>query len=65
MAFRVVRKPSHDSNGKRSLALPKPWCDYFGDRIDRVTVVGQNVLIIAPQGYEERALKLIEEDHDG
>ena len=64
MAFKVTRKPSRDTNGKRSLALPKAWCDYFGERIDRVTVVGQNVLIIAPQGLEERALKLIKEDHD-
>ncbi len=64
MAFIVTRKGTRDSAGKRSLALPKAWCDYFGDRIDTVTVVGQNVLIVAPQGLEERALRMIKEDHD-
>jgi len=53
-----------DANGKRSLTLPKAWCEYFADRLETVTVVGQNILIVAPEGLEERALKLIKEDRD-
>ena len=64
MAFKVVRKVSMDANGKRSLTLPKAWCEYFADRLETVTVVGQNILIVAPEGLEERALKLIKEDRD-
>ena len=63
MAFVLKRKTSI-SRGKYMVTLPKAWGDFFADSIDTVTVVGQNLLIIAPQGLEERALRLIKEDRD-
>jgi len=63
MAFVVTRKTSI-SRGKHMVTLPKAWCDYFGEQIKTVTLVGQSLIIVAPQGLEERALRLIKEDHD-
>jgi hypothetical protein len=63
MAFSLVRKISL-KHRSYVLTLPMAWCQFYGDRVAKVTIIGQNLLIVAPQGLEARALKLIKEDRD-
>jgi hypothetical protein len=42
-----------------ALSLPSWWCDYY--HVKAVTLVGDALVIVAPEGYEEQARELIEE----
>jgi hypothetical protein len=42
------------------VTLPFAWCQYYGNRIDTLTIFGDRLLIIAPKGLEEQAAKLIQ-----
>ena len=60
MSFKTVRKTFRIGQS-RCVTLPPAWCTFYGDRIKTVTILGHNVLILAPEGLEGIAQKLIEE----
>ena len=64
MAFTVTRMITPTTYGRNILSLPRQWCDRFKGRLRPVMLVAEDLIIIAPQGLEERALKLIKEDRD-
>ena len=46
------------SNG---VVLPKPWVDYHGNKAKVLTIFfGDDILIIAPKGYEAKARRALE-----
>ena len=45
----------------RAITLPSAWCEYYGKRVDKVTILGSSLLIIAPRGLEDEAQKVAEE----
>jgi virulence-associated protein VagC len=63
MAFRLTRKPFRVGTSW-AVTLPLDWCTFYADRLTKITMVGHNLLILAPEGMEDKALELIKEDHD-
>lgn len=59
MSFRIERKPFWIGRS-RVLTLPIAWCNYQGNRVDKLTLIGDDVLILAPQGTEETAQKVLD-----
>ena len=45
----------------RALTLPHSWIDFYGDRVNEVTITGSTLLIVAPQGLEAQARKIVDE----
>jgi len=60
MAFRVERKPFKIGNS-RAIILPTSWCRFYMSRIDSVTIIEDQVLVIAPIGLERKALEMVEQ----
>ena len=60
MSYKIKRRP-FKLGTSWAITLPPGWCRYYGDRISTVTVVGHTLLIIAPKGLEEHALRIIKE----
>lgn len=42
-----------------AITLPPAWVNYHGARADEVTIIGNDVLVIAPAGYEQQAENII------
>jgi len=59
MGFRIERKPFKIGQSY-AVTLPLGWIDYYGKRVTKVTIIGNTLLIIAPEGLEEQAAKLVE-----
>lgn len=57
MGVMVKRRVSRIGRS-RAVTLPLAWCDYYGDRVRNVTIIGSSLLIIAPAGLEEEAERL-------
>ena len=55
-----IQRTTYKLGSSRAVTLPSAWCEFYGKRIDRVTILGNTLLVIAPQGLEEQAAKLIE-----
>ena len=60
MSFKTIRKTFRIEQS-RCVTLPPGWCTFYGDRIKTVTILGHNVLILAPEGLESIAQKLVED----
>jgi len=60
MSFRIERKPFWIGRS-RVLTLPIAWCNYHGNKADKLTLIGDDVLILAPQGMEETAQRVLDE----
>ena len=60
MTLKVIRKPFKIGTS-RALILPTHWCNYYAGRIDKVTIIEDGVLVVAPRGLEERAQRMIEQ----
>lgn len=60
MSYKIKRRP-FKLGTSWAITLPPGWCRYYGDRISTVTVVGHTLLIIAPKGLEEHALRIVKE----
>lgn len=60
MSFRIERKP-FKIGSSRVLTLPRGWCEYHGDKAEKLTLIGDDVLILAPQGMEEVAQRVLDE----
>ena len=59
MTARMTRKCIKVGRAK-GVTLPTNWCRYYGDRIKTMTMFEDGVLIIAPQGLEDVAARMIE-----
>ena len=65
MGYRVKRK-TYDIGSSRGVTLPKPWLDYHGkDKTAELTLIGNAILVVAPEGYEDRAQRIVEELEKG
>jgi len=58
MGIRVNRKIINLGSGGRGITLPAGWLAYLGDEVQRVTVIGSDLLIVAPPGLEEKAERI-------
>ena len=60
MRFRIIRKTFRIGQS-HCVTLPPGWCAFYGERVKTVTILGHSLLIIAPQGLEDLAQKMIED----
>jgi hypothetical protein len=60
MAFKVQRK-TFRLGTSRAIVLPSSWCNYYSDRLDKVIILEDGVLVIAPAGLEEKAQAMIDQ----
>jgi len=59
MAFKLVRKPFKVGTSV-ALTLPPDWCRYYSEQLRSVTILGNGVLIIAPEGLESKAQEIFD-----
>ena len=64
MAFKIARKPFR-IGASQAITLPSAWCNYYADRIDLITIVGSEILVLAPKGLENTAQAIIERLEQG
>jgi len=55
MAFKVQRRIIRLGTS-RAIILPSSWCNYYAGKLDRVVILEDQVLVIAPAGLEGKAL---------
>jgi len=60
MGIKLVRH-TYRLGASRAVTLPLAWCNYYGDRVNQVTILGNSVLVIVPEGLELEAEKLMKE----
>jgi hypothetical protein len=61
MAYKETRRLVKFGAASRGITLPKPWLDYHGDKALKLTLLGGGgILVLAPQGYEETARRLLD-----
>lgn len=63
MSYKIERKP-FKLGTSWAITLPPGWCNYYGERISKITMVGHTLLILAPKGLEEYALRIVEEEEN-
>ena len=63
MGIRLKRKP-FKIGSSWVVTLPQNWCEYYRERIKTVTIVGHSILMLAPEGMEERALKITRQEEE-
>jgi len=44
-----------------AVTLPASWCRFYSDRIATVTLIVEDILMVAPQGLEGKAEELMKE----
>jgi hypothetical protein len=57
--MKLIRKP-YKMGPSRALVLPIDWCRYYGERVDHLTIFENGLLILAPQGMEGQAERLMQ-----
>ena len=60
MGYKEKRKTIKVGSSSRAVILPKPWLDYHGEKAETLTLLGNAVLIVVPEGYEEKAQKILD-----
>lgn len=60
MGIRIQRH-TYKLGSSRVVTLPLAWVNYYGDRVDKVTIIGSSLLVIAPEGLESEAEELVME----
>jgi hypothetical protein len=60
MGIKVIRKPFHIGSST-AVTLPQGWCNYYRERIATLTILGNQLLILVPKGFESQADKLMQE----
>jgi len=55
MGIRVKRKTFKAGGDSRAVVLPASWVTYYAGKVDQVTIIGSDLLVIAPAGLEQRA----------
>lgn len=64
MAFREKRRLVGIGRS-RGVVLPKAWLDFYGERVKNLVILGNDILVIAPEAYEQDARRLIALFHKG
>lgn len=59
MAYEQVRKVIRVGPRSSAVVLPKPWVNYLGERARQLTLLGDAVIILAPQGYKAKARHIL------
>ena len=60
MGIRIKRKVFRLTSGKtRGITLPSAWLSYLGSNVDTVTIIGNDLLVIAPPGLEKKAEEMV------
>ncbi len=60
MGICVKRKVFRLTSGKaRGITLPSAWLSYLGSDVSTVTIIGTDLLVIAPLGLEKKAEELV------
>lgn len=59
MAIKVQRQVYRLGKSK-VITLPPAWLNFYGDRVNKVTIVGESILLVVPEGLESQAEKLLE-----
>jgi hypothetical protein len=60
MGIRVKRKVFRlGGNKARGITLPAAWLSYLGSEVDMVTIIGSDLLVVAPPGLEKKAEELV------
>jgi len=60
MTIRIERRPFRIGSSTL-ITLPVGWRDSRGKKVEKVTLIGDDVLILAPAGMEETAQKILDE----
>ena len=60
MGFKAHRK-TFRIGSSHAVTLPASWCQYYSGRIETLTVIGGDLLILAPKGLEGKAERLMKE----
>lgn len=61
MGFQEKRRLIRVGDTSRAVIVPKSWADYHGEDVDEVTLLGDNILIVAPRGQEEKAKQVLKQ----
>lgn len=56
-----IHRTTYKLGSSRAITLPSGWCEFYGKRADKVTILGNSLLIIVPEGLENTAQTLIEQ----
>ena len=56
-----LQRQTYKLGSSRAVTLPLPWVNFYGERVRRVTILGNSILVIAPEGLELEAEKLMKE----
>jgi len=60
LGYKEKRKLIHVGKSSRAVIMPKPWLDYHGERAEHLTLLGNSILIVVPQGLEEKAQAVLD-----
>ena len=55
-----VQRSTYKLGTSKAITLPADWCRYYRGRINKVTIYGSTLLVIAPEGLERQAEELAE-----
>ena len=56
-----LQRHTYRLGASRVVTLPLAWCNFYGDKVRKVTILGNSVLLIAPEGLEAEAERLMKE----
>ena len=56
-----VQRSTYRLGASTAVTLPTDWCAFYAGRIAKVTIIGDTLLIVAPEWLEDQAQRLIEE----
>ena len=60
MGYKQERKVVRFGGNSRAVVLPKGWLEFYGlDRGDKITVLGDSILVVCTQEDEQRARKVL------
>ncbi len=60
MGLKVTRR-TFKIGKSHAVTLPASWCRYYDGRIETLTLIGEDILILAPEGLEDKAERLMKE----
>lgn len=60
MSFKVARKPFRIGTSL-AVTLPPAWVNYYRDKLATVTILGGDILLLAPMGMEAKAQEILDE----
>jgi virulence-associated protein VagC len=59
MAIRLTRRPFKIGTSQ-AISLPLDWFRFYADRLSTVTIVGDDILLLVPVGFENKAQRILD-----